>query len=469
MQIFASAVVRFGILYLLLLAGCSPATHRPLAPFDMPETFSQQGARTLAADWWSDFHDPRLSRLIDQALRNNFTLQIARDRLLEAQAVARQTGALLQPTLDARGSTTSVGNTATDSTRSTFLLGLAASYELDLWGGLRSRQEAATLETQATEADFHIASITLAAEVARIWFLMAETTAQLALLDEQKSTNGKILELITVQFRSGRVQIADVLQQRQLIESNNGDVAGFQADLRILQHQLAILLGSAPGTTALPSVTELPDLPPLPDLGIPLDLLVERPDIRSRYMSLLAADQLVAAAVTDRLPRLSISADLATSGERSRDLFSNWLSTLAANLFAPLLDGGLRQAEVERNQAVARQQLSRYGQTVLAAIGEVEDSLVFEKGRLSLLKSLEIRRKLAEETIEHVGTRYRQGAEDYQRVLLALLSHQGLQRSILSTRRQLIDNRILLYRALSGRLPTTEPTFSEHIPRGMKP
>lgn len=469
MEIFASAVVRFGFFCLLLLAGCMPATHRPLAPFDMPKTFSQQGARTLTADWWSDFHDPRLSRLIDQALRNNFTLQIARDRLEEAQAIARQTGALLQPTLDARGSATSEKNTATDSTRSTFLLGLAASYELDLWGGLRSRQEAAIFETQATEAEYHTASITLAAEVARIWFLLAETTAQLALLDEQKSTNGKILELITVQFRSGRVQIADVLQQRQLVESNNGDVAEFQADLQILEHQLAILLGSAPGTAVLPAVTELPGLPPLPDIGIPLDLLVERPDIRSSYMNLLAADQRVAAAVADRLPRLSISADLATSGERSRDLFSNWLSTLAANLFAPLLDGGLRQAEVERNQAIARQQLSLYGQTVIAAIGEVENSLVFEKGRLSLLESLEIRRKLAEETIEHVGNRYRQGAEDYQRVLLALLSHQGLQRSILSTRRQLIDNRILLYRALSGRLPTSEPTFSEHITRGMKP
>jgi NodT family efflux transporter outer membrane factor (OMF) lipoprotein len=463
LHFFVAARVGLAVIGLLLLAGCMPSTKRPVAPLELPETFSRQGELTQPADWWTAFHDPGLARLIEQSLQRNFTIQVTRDRLEAARAVSRQAGASLLPTLDGKVSAAGSGNSAADSSGESYFLSAAASFELDLWGRLHERRAAALFELQATEADYYTVSLTLAAEVARVWYQMAETTAQLTLLAEQKSINSKVLELITFQFRSGQGQIADVLQQRQLVESNSGDMAGLQADLQILEHQLVILLGSAPGTIELPAIAPLPDLPPLPDTGIPLELLTVRPDIRSSYLQLQAADRRVAAAVADRFPQLSLSADLATSGQRARDLFSNWLSSLAANLFAPLFDGGLRQAEVDRNLAVARQQLSLYSQTIIDAIGEVEDSLVVEKGRLALLASLEIRRKLAEETIEQVRNRYRQGAEDYQRVLLALLSHQDLQRSILSTRRQLIDNRIQLYRALSGRLTAGEPTFSQHV------
>jgi outer membrane protein TolC len=219
---------------------------------------------------------------------------------------------------------------------------------------------------------------------------------------------------------------------------------------------MAILLGIPPGTADLPQRDRLPGLPPLPKTGVPLDVLTTRPDIESSFLKLKAADSRVASAVADRLPQLSISAEFSTSGNRSGDLFNNWFSTLAGNLFGPLFDGGLRKAEVARNESIARQLFYDHGETILEAIGEVEDGLVREKEQQIVLDSLKTQLRYAAETIEHVGTRYRQGAENYQRVLLALLSHQGLQRSILSSKRQLIDFRISLYRALSGRIPDLE-------------
>lgn len=444
------------ILLLSLLYGCIPITERSMTPLDLPANFSMQGEVPPHARWWLDLQDPSLTLLIDQAINDNFSLHIAKERIEEARAIAKQAGASLLPTLDGLGAATSFRNFDTNTTTENYSLGLAASYEIDLWGRLRSLRDAAVLETIATEADYHTAAISLAAEVANSWYQLVETDLQLKLLTQQKETNSKVLELISAQFRAGKVGIADVLQQRQLVESNIGSLAGLGGDIRVLEHELAILLGLTPGDTELPQRVQLPTLPPLPATGIPLDVLSERPDIESSFLRLQEADKLVAAAVADRLPRLSISGDLSTSGERSRDLFSNWFSTLGANLFGPLFDGGRRKAEVARNESIAKQQFYNHGQTILDAIGEVENSLVREKEQQVTLASLKTQLQYATETIQHVGNRYRQGAEDYQRVLLSLLSQQGLQRNILTSRRRLINFRIGLYRALSGRVPQLE-------------
>ncbi|MGB3221796.1 MAG: efflux transporter outer membrane subunit [Desulforhopalus sp.] len=441
------------ILFFSLLCACIPVTKRSVSPMNLPANFSIQGEVPLQAKWWLDFQDDSLSLLIDQALNENFSLRIARERIDEAEAIARQSGALLVPFLDGQGRGSSTRNYSTDTTLENFSLGVAASYEIDLWGRLRSQRDAAILDVKATEADYHTAVISLAAAVATTWYERVEADLQLDLLIQQQETNSKVLELISSQFRSGKVGIADVLQQRQLVESNIGDLAGLRAGKQVLEHQLAILLGIPPGTADLPQRDQLPDLPPLPNTGIPLDILTTRPDIESSFLSLKAADYRVAAAVADRFPQLTLSAELSTSGNRSQDLFNNWFSTLAGNLFGPLFDGGLRKAEVARNESIARQLFYNHGETILEAIGEVEDGLVREKEQQIVLDSLKTQLQYAAETIEHVGTRYRQGAENYQRVLLALLSHQGLQRSILSSERQLINFRISLYRALSGRIP----------------
>lgn len=444
------------MLFISLLCGCIPIAERSVPPIDLPGNFSIKGEVPPQARWWLDLQDSSLTLLIDQAITDNFSLAIARERIEEARAIARQAGALLLPTLDGLGGASSFRNYDTNTTTENYSLGLAASYEIDLWGRLRSQRDATVLEAMATEADYHTAAISLAAELANTWYQLVETDLQVKLLTQQKETNTKVLELISVQFRSGKVGIADVLQQRQLVETNNGNLAGLRGDIRVLEHQIDILIGVPPGTAGLPQRVQLPTLPPLPETGIPLDVLSERPDIESSFLRLRAADNLVAASIADRYPRLSISADLSTSGERSRDLFNNWFSTLGANLFGPLFDGGRRKAEVARNESIAKQQFYNHGQTILEAIGEVENSLVREKEQQVILGSLKTQLQYATESVQHIGNRYRQGAEDYQRVLLALLSQQGLQRDILTSRRQLINFRISLYRALSARIPLLE-------------
>lgn len=422
----------------------------PEAPLTLPGQFSISGNGTIGALWWMDIEDPQLTPLIEHAFTDNFSLLIARDRLAEAMASARQAGALLSPNVGGRANAATRKNHNTGSSADTLLLELAASYEVDLWGRLAATRDAAVLDTQATEADLHTAATSIAAEVAQTWYRIVETTLQLQLVQKQKETNGHVLELTTVQFRAGQAGVADVLQQRQLVESNRAELTGLRRTLKLFEHQLSLLLGEVPGSSKLPKVSEIPALPPLPDTGLPVNLLTRRPDIRSSFFKLQAADKRVAAAIANKLPKLSISGELYTSGSRASDLFNNWFTSLVANLAGPIVDGGYLQAEVEKRQAVLRQHLNQYGQTILQAIGEVEDALIQEKAQREILANLNIRLDLAAQTLTHVTIRYRSGAEDYQRVLLALLSHQDLQRKIIESRRLLINYRINLYRALGG-------------------
>jgi len=430
---------------------CTQSSNEPLAtPVKFPNQFSLSGNKTIGDQWWLDLKDHELAILIEHALSDNFSLLIARDRLAEAKASARQAGALLSPAVDARANGAARQNYQTDRGTNSLLLELAASYEIDLWGRLAAARDAAILDTQATQADLHTAATSIAAEVAQTWYHIVETRLQLQLVQKQKETNDHVLELITIQFRAGQAGAADVLQQRQLVETNKAELAGLKRTLQLFRHQLSLLLGEVPGTYTFPKISTLPLLPPLPDTGLPVDLITRRPDIKSSFFQLQAADKRVAEAVANRLPKLSISAELYTSGNQASDLFNNWFTSLIANLIGPVIDGGHLQAEVEKRQAAARRLLNRYGQTILQAICEVEDALIQEKTQIEILDNLKIRLELAAQTVNHVTTRYRSGAEDYQRVLLALLSHQELQRKIIESKRLLIHYRIALYRALGG-------------------
>jgi outer membrane protein TolC len=253
---------------------------------------------------------------------------------------------------------------------------------------------------------------------------------------------------VNLQLRTGQVGISDMLQQQQLIESNQGERDLALAQAGVLAQQLAILLGYPPRQQVAPRVEKLIDLPSLPKLGVPAELIQRRPDIRSAWFSVRSANSDLAAAIAERFPQLSFSTDLSTSGVHTRDLFNNWLVTLAANLVTPIVDGGLLKAEVDRTRAVAAEALNAYGQTILEALGEVETALVQEQRQRDFIVSIDRQLTLAGQVIERLRDRYLQGTVDYQRVLDALLSFQSLQRSLLTARQTLVQYRIDLCLAL---------------------
>lgn len=438
-------------------------------PVKLPEKFSASGTAAAPDKWWTALGDADLNKLIEKALANNFDLQSTWARLVQARASARKAGADLWPSLDAdagasRTRRATVVRQRRDGTThrnysnlNSMSVGLAVNYELDLWGRVRSTRDAARMDLTATREDLDAAAITLSTEVANTWYELVEQRGQLKLLDKQVKTNEDYLELVTLRFRRGQITATDVLQQRQLLESKKGQKVQAQATLEVLAHQLAILLGTSPGTLDVPPGQKLPTLPPLPATGVPAEWIQRRPDIRSAYLAVQAADRRVAAAIADCFPRISLSVGAETSAARARNLFDNWLASLAANLTAPLFDGGLRLAEVDRTKAAVSEQANAYGQVVLDSLKEVEDALTQETQQRKYLKSLNDQLELSQQSTDQVLKSYIKGTGGFLRFLTTLLSHQQLQQTNLQAQRELIQFRIDLYRALGGSWPMKRP------------
>lgn len=448
------------LLLVFLISGCAATTHEVKTPLSVPDSFSESGYASLSDQWWLSFEDPVLNGLIDHALMNNFNLKTAWARLNQAEAVAEKAGAGLFPALDAemkhqRNRAREDGETRNTHSSS---LGFAARYEVDLWGRIRSSRDAVAFAAQASAEDLMATALTLSAQVTSIWYQLVEQYGQLDVLGEQIETNKKVLEIVTLQVRTGQTGISDMLQQQQLIEFNQGEQDLTLARVSVLEHQLAILLGYPPGKNLAPRVAAFTDLPSLPQLGVPVELIQNRPDIRSSFFRVKAANSELAAAIADRFPQLSLTAGVYTTGVNTSDLFSNWLATLAANLIGPLIDGGLRRAEVDRSRAVATEALNAYGQTILEALGEVENALVQEERQRNFIVSIERQLTLAEHVVERLQERFFQGSVDYLRVLDALLSLQKLQRNQMTARKNLVQYRIDLCLALGSGWNLQPPT-----------
>lgn len=407
--------------------------------------------------WWQDFQSAQLDRLIAECMGGNLTLLQAEARLRQAKARAIQAGAALTPTLglEAGASGTQLRSTDTTGTTTTvgseaYSFGLAASYEVDLWGRIRSSRNNAKELFAASREDLNAAAISVTAQAASTWLLYTEKMAQIAVLNEQLSTNRKVTHTLEQRSLKGRSTALEVYQQKQTLAATEALLPQAEAEAKALLSSLAIIQGKAPQSFAVPKTKALPPLPKLPATGLPADLLNNRPDIQAAYLRLSAADWAVASAKANRLPALSLTGTAQYNSDSFDSLFDNWLLNLAGNLTAPLLDGGRRKAEVDLQTALADERLAAYRATVLDAIKEVEDALSYELRIGENLAAQQRELDYAGKALTAARTRYLNGGIDYLNVLQALTSVQRLQRSTLTTQRLLLTNRVSLYRALGG-------------------
>lgn len=442
---------------LVTLAGCAlPAKpERPDSlPFKSAEAFSSAGELPPPERWWRAFDDPALSERIEQGLAKNLTLEASWQRLQAAQAVADRARADLWPDLDGTARVDDQNGGSGSDSDSELSLGVQAAYEVDLWGRIRRAADAEALRAEAQRADYQTAALTLAGQITRTWYRLSEARLQLRVLSDQIDTNETVLELLRTRFGAGLIRSADILRQQQLLAATREQAEAARARIAVLDHQLAVLQGRPPQAAAETEATALPALPPVPATGLPAELVERRPDVRAAFLALAAADQGLAAAVRAQYPRLDLSAATRSVADNPGDLFDEWLTTVAAQVIGPLLDGGERRAEVRRTQAVRGERLAEYGQTVLTAFQEVEDAVSNEERQRARIGHLARQLRLARQTSAQLRTQYLNGVTDYLAVLTALTEEQQLQRDLLSARLNLVEFRIQLYQALAGAFET---------------
>jgi outer membrane protein TolC len=268
---------------------------------------------------------------------------------------------------------------------------------------------------------------------------------------ESFETNLKLVEL---RFRQGSAAASDVLQQRQLVESAQGNLSQAISSRDVLLNSLSILVGQPPNSLNL-NQEDLPNLPPLPAAGFPAELLNRRPDVQQAWSLVLSTDRNVAAAIANRFPQLSLRASFSDQTRDSDLLFDNWVRNLSVNLVAPLFDGGARSAEVERQRALLDQAVAQYQEAAINALADVDNALIQETRQREAAQSIRHQLALAEQSLKRLFSGYRNGSVDYLAILDAQQSTSQLRRNLVNAEQQLVGFRIALYRALSGSIPTT--------------
>ncbi len=427
------------------LVGCHVPRGITEPSFAEAPSFRMSGTEAIGEFWWTAFEDISLDQQVREALEGSLTLTAARERVRAANALSRRESAALFPELEG---VAGAGYRETDDTEGAedYELGLEVGYEVDLWGRIDSLVEAEQLRGRAAEEAYHAAALSLSAQVTVAWLQYVEGLRQRDLLTQQIEANQKILKIS-----------ADVLRQRQLIESTREQLYAVESTIGLQWHQLQLLKGKAPQEPAVVTEAELPGMPPLPQTGLPSDLVRRRPDLRQTFYELEALDADLAAAVANQYPRLNLFASLSSSANSPESLFDTWVASVAGQIVAPLFDGGQRRAEVDRREALLGEGAANYMQTTLEAFGEVEAALLREAQQQRIMKSLERQLTLNKMTYKQLRVQYINGASDYLSVLVNLIEGQRLQRDLLATKRVLLEIRVALYRSLADGVAKSPP------------
>jgi NodT family efflux transporter outer membrane factor (OMF) lipoprotein len=354
--------------------------------------------RTAAAPppldtWWTGFEDPVLSTLIQRALDQNLDLSSALARVQEARASAQAAGAQLLPTFDATGQATAqrqslhspIGALARTSPgynrdQRIYDVGAAASWEIDLAGGLRRGEEAADAEAQAAEANLFGTRISVAADVADAYFQIRGDQSRIAVVQQQVDIDAHLLGLVKQLFTQGVGNDREVAQAEAVLQQAHAALPPLRIALEAQLNRLDVLLGVQPGSSAgeLSVSADIAALPGIPAAGTPTDFLRRRPDIIAAERQLAASNARIGVALSDYYPKLSLSGALGFDSLGSKHLFS-------ASSFEPIGSGAIRwrifdfgkiDAEVKQARGEHALALAQYRETVLHAAEDVENAFI---------------------------------------------------------------------------------------------
>jgi NodT family efflux transporter outer membrane factor (OMF) lipoprotein len=389
---------------------------------------------------------------MDRAFAGNLDLAQAFARLKQFEALARQSNAARFPFVNLEGNAARSRQLRAmgAETGNTYELSLAAGFEVDLWNKLESRTRASKLETEASLEDIRTLYLTISSQVADLYYLMVEQRSQLDLTDSTIEARAATLELVKRRYLEGVVPALDVYQSRQVLAAARTRRPELESTLAEAAHALSILIGDYPDRSVGGDLAVIPEVDVAFPAGLPSELLTRRPDIRAELLRLRADDQEIGAAIADRFPSINLLADYGRAGSDFGASLSATVWSLIGNMTLPLLDWGSRKAEVERTRGVFEEQLGRYQQTVLIAFREVEDALVNNRTTEETIQRLKDEEAAAGASLRLATDRYLDGLSDYLPVLTAQALHFDAQSRLLSTRRQLLADRISLARALGG-------------------
>ena len=373
-----------------LVAGCMvgpnyhrPAVQTPTAYRDLGESSPVQAQTASFADlpWWQVFQDPQLQELVRTALKQNYDLQLATERINAARAQLAITRSNLFPQLSGNA-TFNGGREQNFQTKFNFLsLAADASFQLDFFGRLRRATEAARAQLMATEEAKNVVTLTLVSDVASDYFALLQLDLELQITRDTVTTQEGSVKLTSLRLSHGVATKLDVLQAQQVLDTANAQIPDLERQIGQEEDAISILLGNYPGGVprgrALAEQVLPPDVPP----GLPSSLLERRPDIREAEQTIVAANADIGVAKAEFFPQISLTGSGGGGFGRS-SAFSNLMSSqiaiwsYGAQVSQPIFTGGALRGNLHLAESQEQQALLSYKEAIQHAFGDVSDGLI---------------------------------------------------------------------------------------------
>ncbi|MGE3275926.1 MAG: efflux transporter outer membrane subunit [Vicinamibacterales bacterium] len=444
-----------GLALALLLPGCATTGSMTATPVDtvVPTRWTSAGQDVVEGTsdlsrWWEGLGDATLDALVERAVTSSLDLQTAEARVRQARAQRLLAASALVPAVSASG-------TASDQRHGNalFSAGFDASWEPDVFGGNRKTTIAAAADAAATVADLHAAEVSLTGELGRAYFDLRTEQARLAIARRNEASQAETLELTGFRAQAGLVGDLDVQRARANLEQTRAQIPAIEARLAQGRHAIAVLCGAAPsaldGLLAAPAT--LPDVPARIGIGVPFEVLRQRPDIRAAERRVVAETARTAAARTARYPQFGLSGSIganlvagaATGG-------ASLAASAAASLFQTIFDGGRIRQQIAVQDAVLEQAVLAYEAAVLAALQDVEDALASLEASRQQLASLTAAADAAQRAADLARTEYQAGLIDFQAVLDAERTQLSVEDAVATTTGDRLTALVQLYKALGG-------------------
>lgn len=441
---------------LLLLCGCStvPEYHRPAiaTPAQWSQKKDTANPASTAQDWWKNFQSAELNALIASALAQNTDVLAGVQRIEQARAGVKITGANLLPSVDlsadaSRARNNPVGGSA--QTGSAVGVNANLSYELDLFGRNRVAVEGSKANLQAVQFDQEALKLIVMGDVANNYFTLLNQRERLAIADSNLANLREVLRIVEARYRAGSTSQLELSQQKSAVTNAEAARASLVEQIANTQGALAILEGKAPQDLIVAAQALEGLQVPVVQPSQPSSLLERRPDIRAAEADLVAANADIGAARAAYYPTINLGLGAGLSARGLMDPVGNAVSA-AASLAAPIFSGGRLEGGVEQATARQKELVQVYRKTILVSFKEVEDALAAvaaaQERDTKLLSSLQD----ATVAYQTARSRYDHGAIDFQTLLdtqNALLSSQD---SYAQARLARLTASVNLYRALGG-------------------
>lgn len=430
-----------------------PAHWKNASPHHAPPSVSQ----TDLTLWWKTLGDPVLDQLIETALKNSPDLRSAAAQVREARAQKGVSDANLWPSLDATasaGRSKSSKETNTGTSSKQFAAGFDASWELDLFGGLKSAADASDASLRASIETLRDTRVTLLAETAQGYIDYRSQQARLQVARDNLKSQEETLAITRWRQQAGLVTDLDVAQAATSVEQARAAIPALENSMESTRNSLAVLAGLTPAKLAplLEKEGRIPQTSPTIAIGIPAETLRQRPDVRAAEQQLLAKVALVKQAEAARYPSLTLSGSIGLEALRTGRIFSAdaVAGSLAAGLTAPVFDAGRLRQNIAIQTAQQEQALASYEKTVLQALADVENALVALHKTREREASLQAASNASTEALTLARARYQAGLIDFLPLLEAQRTQLSTDDSRLSAAGERAKALVQLYKALGG-------------------